>query len=212
MALQDELYRMYVAQVYPVLLNNDPHYRARLFNCGVDPTGGLTQGNQANFENEMKLQAWLGACEIEKSRGLEPNSIRTKVLIGPQVLYRSVNSGTKDTGIWWFSEKVAKRCEEEAAKSGQSKAEWLRNALAVCYNWNTMDGMQRIRLHAGEQLPAVIGIGLPMPFNVLKIHRGRIETPPDDYWKNIRKTLLGGELQIVLPWIPVRRVSPTPIL
>ena len=209
MTLEYQLYQMYVARTYPVLLNSDPSYKACLFRSGVDPSGLITIANRDNFQREMRMQAWLGAREIEKSKGLEPHTIRTKILAGPQILYRCVNKGATHTGIWWFSEKVAARCRKEADAKGQSRTEWLRNALAVCYNWNDMDGMQRISLHVGEEIPAVLGVGAAKPFNLLSIsNKGKVEIPKD-YWENLRKTLLGGESQIVLPWIPESRVMPT---
>ena len=37
----------------------------------------------------------------------------------------------------------------------------------------------------------------------------RVVTLPKDYWQKKGDNLIGGELQTVLPWIPVNRVSMT---
>jgi hypothetical protein len=37
----------------------------------------------------------------------------------------------------------------------------------------------------------------------------RLIALPADYWKKKGEMLLGGESQIVLPWVPVRRVAAT---
>ena len=212
MTLADQLYQMYTARTYPVLLNSDPAYKACLFRSGVDPSGVITERNRGRFQEEMRVQAWLGLLEIEDSKGLQPDTIRTKVLTGPQVLYRSVSKSAPRKGIWWFSEKVVARCRKEAALKGQSNSEWLRDALAICFNWSPMDGMQRFHLHTGEEIPAVLGVGSPMPCNSLKVDKdGKVKIPLD-YWENQKKMLLGGEQQIVLPWIPISRVMPTSLL
>lgn len=220
MALADELYRLYIARIYPVLANNDPIYRRSLQKCGVGwNSTTVPPGRQQSFQQEMKMQAWLGAQRIIEARSLEPGSIRAKLLKGPQTLYRvSGNAADQwNPGIWWFSEKVAQRCRDESGPDSQARLSWLRDVLAVCFNWSNFDHLVRFTLHSGEEIPAVSGKGLPMPYNKIDpfIDRKtgqRVVSIPADYWASKGKTLLGGELQIVLPWIPVQRVQPAPSL
>jgi hypothetical protein len=220
MALSDELYHLYTAQIYPVLANNDPVYRRSLQKCGVGWNGGaVPAGQQNSFDQEMKMQAWLAAQRVADARSLEPGSIRAKLLTGPQILYRVSGSAADQAnpGIWWFSEKVAQRSKDAAGSERQARLDWLRDVLAVCFNWSSFDHLVRFTLHPGEAIPAVFGKGLPMPYNKVTPFIDRktgtqAVSIPADYWKNMGKSLLGGELQIVLPWIPVGRVARTPSL
>jgi len=157
----------------------------------------------------------MAARRVEDARSLDPGTIRAKILIGPVTLYRVSQQGSKaPIGIWWFSEQVAQRCRDEAGADGAKQLDWLRNVLAVCFNWSTFDRVERFSLHGGERIPTVLGKGLSMPHYKADpfIDRNtgeRVISLPKDYWQKKGNTLLGGELQIVLPWLPVNRVSTT---
>ena len=160
------------------------------------------------------MQAWLAAGQVMDARSLDPTTARAKILIGPQTIYR-VTSGSMlpgKTGIWWFNERVAQRCRDECGPDPQKRLDWLRNVLAVCFNWSDFNAIQRLTLHGGEEIPAILGRGLPMPHYKFdpyidrKTGRQVVAEFPPDYWQKKGQFLLGGELQIVLPWIPVRRV------
>jgi len=217
MALQDQLYAMYVAKIYPVLVKNDPRYRESMFKAGLgwNPTV-VTPASRASFEQEMKMQAWLGASKIDGARSLQPDSIQCKVLDWSMTLYRVAEAGSiTPPGIWWFTDQVAKRCRDAAGSEAKKQLEWLRNVLAVCYDWSTFDRIERFTLHANESIPAVLGTGLPMPYYKRdpKVDRetGERVVPeaPPDYWKKQGLWLMGGEQQVVLPWIPVMRIATT---
>lgn len=216
MALADELYRLYIARIYPVLANNDPIYSRVLQKCGVGwNASGVAQAHLQSFQQEMKIQAWLGARYILDAASLKPDTIRAKLLLGPQMLYRVSGNATdqKNHGIWWFTEQVAQRCRDEAGPDSQARLQWLRDVLAVCFNWNSFDHIVRFTLHAGEEIPAVLGRGLPMPHYKLDPYIDpktgvRVVLIPGDYYTNKGKDLLGGELQVILPWVPVQRVQP----
>jgi hypothetical protein len=212
--LNQSLYELYIARIYPVLANNDPLYQNVLKKAGMGWTGtGVPPAHRQAFEGEMRLQAWLGAQKISDAKSLAPGSVRARLLAGPTTLYRIADSRWTQSppGIWWFSEKVAQRCRDEAGADPQKRLAWLRNVLAVCFNWSQFDRIERLSLHAGESIPSVIGTGLEMPHYKLAISyaEGTIERAPADYWKKKGQILLGGELQTILPWIPVHRVSAT---
>jgi hypothetical protein len=221
-ALAQQLYRLYTAQVYPVLALSDPIYKQSLMRCGLGWNGDGNIGSRRDsFEKEMKIQAWLAAQHISDARSLEPNSIRANLLTGPFTLYRVANSTSKaPPGIWWFTEKVAARCRDEAGPKPQDRLDWLRNVLAVCYNWSAFDKIERLNIRQGESIPVVIGKGLPMPHYKIQPYFDRktgqqMVTLPDDvkaYWASKGQFLFGGELQTVLPWVPVRRVDSLPSL
>jgi hypothetical protein len=218
--LEKALFDMFVARVYPVLAANDPLYQRSLKNAGLGWNGdGDMAKHRKSFEEEMRMQAWLAATRIREAKSLEPDTVRAKPLFGPTLIYRVADSGSPkgQPGIWWFSEKVAQHCRDEAGPDPQKRLEWLRNVLAVCFNWSQFDRIERLALRAGEVIPSVIGIGLGMPHDKVEPYTDRktgqkVVSLPDDYWKNKGKSLLGGELQTVLPWIPVLRVSVTPSL
>jgi hypothetical protein len=221
-SLEDQLYRLYTASIYPVLLQTDPEYERPLANAGMGwkPTAVPT-AKRASFEQEMKMQSWLAAREIKEARSLAPETVRAKLLIGPVALYRVNASGATAPpyGIWWFTEKVAQRCRDEAGPDSKKRLEWLRQVLAVCFNWSSFDRIQRIQFHACESIPVVMGRGVAMPHYKVVPHIDRktgervVPDPlPPDYWKKKGEMLLGGELQIVLPWIPVLRIVNIPSL
>ena len=218
--LEKTLYDMYVARIYPVLAKNDPVYQRSLAKAGLGWSGtGVLAEHRKSFEEEMRMQAWMAASRIRDAHSLEPDTVRAKLLSGETTLYRVADSKSPkgQPGIWWFSEKVAQHCRDEAGPDPQKRLEWLRNLLAVCFNWSRFDRIERLSLHAGEEIPSVIGIGLGMPHDrpdpyIDRKTGQRVVTLPADYWKNLGQHLLGGELQTVLPWIPVLRVNVTPSL
>jgi hypothetical protein len=212
--LAEQLYGLYQAEIYTVLSNNDPEYQRSLANAGLGwNVRSIPAEKRSSFEQEMKMRAWMGARRVEEARSLAPGTMRAKVLTGPTKLYRVSQSGSKGPiGIWWFGEQVAQRCRKEAGGVASQQLEWLRNVLAVCFNWSTFDRVERFSLHSGERIPAVLGKGLPMPHYKVSPYTDRktgeqVVDLPVDYWQNKGKMLIGGELQIVLPWIPVHRVS-----
>lgn len=220
-ALANELHRAYSLEVYSVLASNDPVYQRCLKDAGVGWTGrhSVPPEKREAFEEQMRLQASFAAQKVRSARSLDPATIRVKVLSGPFTLYRVADRTSKDPyGIWWFTEKVADRCRREAGLDLQARLEWLRNVLAVCYNWSGFDLIQRLAIHSGERIPAILGKGLPMPhYKVIpfidrKTGQQVVEQLPPDYWQKKGEMLFGGELQIVLPWIPVRRIATTPSL
>jgi len=210
-SLEQSLFDMYVARIYPVLAQNDPAYQRSLVKAGLGWNGtGVLADHRKAFEEEMRVQAWLAVAELRKANSLEPETVRAKLLEGETTLYRVADSSRagKPPGIWWFSEKVAQRCRDAAGPDPQKRLEWLRNVLAVCFNWSRFDRIERLTLHAGEEIPSIVGKGLEMPYFKL----GSQEAAPQDYWKKLGLSLLGGELQTVLPWIPVLRIAVTPSL
>jgi hypothetical protein len=215
-ALSDQLYGIYIAKVFPVLAQNDPVYQQSLAKAGLGWSAPevVPPVHLASFEQEMKLQAWLAAMRIEDARSLDPRTTRAKLISGPLTLYRISQSGAvTPPGIWWFTEKVAQRCRDEAGPDPQKRLDWLREVLAVCFNWSRFDRIERLALHSGEIIPAVLGRGVPMPhykydpYTDRKTGERLIKEFPPDYWKKKGEVLIGGELQVVLPWVPVRRVA-----
>ncbi|MEO8025687.1 MAG: hypothetical protein ABI823_04415 [Bryobacteraceae bacterium] len=218
MQLQDQLYQLYIAQIYPVLSNNDPVYQQSLFRAGLGwNPAAIPDAHRASFEQEMKMQAWLAQERVEGAKSLAADSIRVKRVDGRMILYRVADSGVPfgNPGIWWFTEKVAERCRAEAGPDPAKRLDWLREVLAVCFNWSKFDRIERFTLHAGETIPAILGRGLPMPHYKVDPYVDRktgerlMPKLPPDYWKRKSEMLLGGELQIVLPWIPAKRVQIT---
>ena len=210
--LADQLYQIYTAEIYPLLEYTDPEYRRLL--AQIKPFKIVPQKYRSSFEQGMKMQAWLAATKVRSYNSLKPSSIRATVLPGRQTLYRVTSKpgpGEKAwPGIWWFNETVAERCRAEAGSNVGNRLQWLRNVLAVCYNFpNTFDHIQLLKLNERERLPAVLGEGLPMPHYQLieNPNTGSIQEPPKDYWQKKGETLLGGEEQIVLPWIPEARID-----
>jgi len=142
--LAEQLYGLYQAEIYTVLSNNDPEYQRSLANAGLGwNVRSIPAEKRSSFEQEMKMRAWMGARRVEEARSLAPGTMRAKVLTGPTKLYRVSQSGSKGPiGIWWFGEQVAQRCRKEAGGVASQQLEWLRNVLAVCFNWSTFDRVE----------------------------------------------------------------------
>lgn len=206
--LERRLFELYTAEIYPVLAAHDPEYKRALALCGIwANVKTVAPERRADFEKVMKMWARIGAQWLLQMNSLEAASIRAKLLEGKEVMYRVTSANSKaPIGRWWFSERVAARCREEAPKKGMTQLEWLREMLAVCKNWNrSFDQLERLELRRGESLPAVLGIGKAMPY--YKLDHKNWENAPDDYWKRQGQVLEGGERQIVLPWVPAGRVQ-----
>ncbi len=206
--LERRLFELFTSEIYAVLSAQDPEYKRALSSAGIwSNLKAVPPERRADFEKVMKIRAWLAAQAVVQANSLEPGSVRAKLLEGREMFYRVAAKGSKTPpGIWWFSERVAARCREEAPKQGMSAFDWLREMLAVCFNWSSFDQLERFELRAGERLPAVLGIGKPMPHYKVDARRGTV-TLPADYWKRQGQILIGGERQIVLPWVPVGRVQ-----
>ncbi len=219
MDLAEQLFGLYARRIYPVLVWNDPVYQACLNKAGLGltPVSAIPPQHRDSFEQEMKMQSWLAARKVMEARSLDPSTVRAKLLAGQQTIYRVTDDAlpSGSTGIWWFNENVAQRCRQECGPDPQKRLEWLRSVLAVCFNFGAFNKIQRLTLHGGEEIPAILGRGLPMPHYKFdpyidrKTGRQVIAEFPPDYWQKKGQFLLGGELQIVLPWIPVRRVATT---
>lgn len=205
--LERRLYELYTAEIYPVLATQDPEYRRALSAIGIwSNVREVPAEKRGAFEKEMKLRAWLAAQAVVQANSLEVGSVRAKLIEGREVFYRVASKGSKaPVGVWWFSERVAAKCREEAPKAGMTAFEWLREMLAVCFNWSSFDQLESFELKAGESLPAILGIGKPMPHYKVDARRGSVSLPAD-YWKRAGQVLAGGERQIVLPWVPAGRV------
>lgn len=206
--LENRLLELFTTEIYPVLATHDPEYRRSLAAIGIWSNVRSVPPQKAEaFAKEMKLRAWLAAQAIVQANSLEPGSVRAKLLEGHETFYRVASKGSKaPTGVWWFSERVAARCRQEAPKAGLTPLDWLREMLAVCFNWSSFDQLESFELQKHERLPAILGIGKPMPHYKVDTRRGTVTLPPD-YWKRQGQILLGGERQIVLPWVPAGRVK-----
>ena len=178
--LVDQLYQMYTAEIYPVLANNDPEYQRVLASAGLSFTAKtVPPAKQKLFEETMRVQAWLAVRKLEDAKVLNWPASAPKFSPVRRLSSASRRKDQSPAGIWWFTEKVAQRCRDEAGMDGTKQLDWLRNVLAVCYNWSNFDLLQRLALHSGERIPAILGIGLPMPYHKVTTST---ERPANKWW------------------------------
>jgi len=211
--LSDELFAIYRTGLNRCLQRYDEMYGKALERAGLHKYATtLPEDKRQAFEDAMRVYAWLGAKVVHDANSLIPSTIHAGVIAGPVNIYRVSQRGDDRPGIWWFGETVALRCRQEAGSTGADQLEWLRNLLAVCFNWSTFDQFQRIQIPTGLQVPAVFGKGAPMPYYMGKPYQDkigrRVSDWPKDYWQQKGRMLLGGESQIVLPWVPHRIITP----
>lgn len=218
--LTEQLYNRYTAKIYKLLADHDPVYQRALANCGLGGMGSRGTADMAKnpeaFQTEMRKHASYAANAILAAKGLEPSSIRTDVLKGPETLFRVGDQSRSMSayGVWWFKQKVANKCRTAVPPgSGPNPAaqlDWLRNVLAVCYNWSDFNQFFRVSIRSDEELPIVMGKGTPQPYySPPSTRSGYPVSLPPDYWKKKGVELFGNEIQIVLPWVPQGRITKT---
>ncbi len=214
--LTQQLYKLYTAEVYSVLADDCPSYQKTLRSAGSswNDKGNLVLTQPNRFKDEMRLQADLAARYIRDENSMEPATMKVKNLQGPLKLFRGESSSGKSSlRSWWFSETVVTHCRKEAGSNPKDQLNWLRNALAVCFNWSNFDKLVFIYLKRGETIPAVTGRALAMPYYRIEPYIDRktgehlIKAYPKDYWEKLGHIFSGGERQTLLPWVPTRRAK-----
>jgi hypothetical protein len=191
---------------------HDDHYRHALEMAGLSGhiAPQVPLHKRKNFEAVMRFQAHLAADALRDAASLQLASARVFVLQGPATLYRLWDSASPGAraGVWWFDEDTLHRARVEAAVVKAPLLAWLRQALAVCYNFSRLDRALVLNLHAQDALPAVQAAGLAMPHYQFKPYirpdtgERVIDELPLDYWQQKGKMLFGGAIQTILPWIP----------
>jgi hypothetical protein len=198
---------MLSARIYPGLLT-DAVYRKFLTFAGFGPAfpsdlKSLSPALGENLTKVAKMQAHIAVREVAKTGGIEESTSCARLLTGPVTLYRFWDSSSPErrVGVWWFHRNVIDTCKLHAGKSAADRQIWLREHLAVCFDWSRMDRIDTLSVQAGTELPAIEGTGAPMRvYSAAALSNGKVSSK--DYWANLGKYFPGGLKQIVLPFIP----------
>ena len=143
---------------------------------------------------ERLMQAALARAarirqQVESKKSLRERRAKAIVLEGPDILYRLWS--TKQGNLirpWWFSKELLVLAE--AGRDRQQTIAWLRDRLAVSFDFGECDRMAQLNLGLGSEIPAIAAWGLPMPQYGVK---------PDELFQ-------GEKTQYYLPFVPPRRV------
>ena len=205
--VETDLARMLAAKIYPGLLT-DAVYRKFLTFAGFGPAfpqdlKSVSPALRENLAKAAGMQAHIAVAEVAKSGGLEESTSCAKLISGPVTLYRFWDFGAPErrVGVWWFHRNVIDACKQHAGKPAADRLSWLREHLAVCFDWSQMDRIDTLSLTAAGELPAIEGTGAPMRvYSAAALPSGKVASP--DYWANLGRYFPGGLKQIVLPFIP----------
>jgi hypothetical protein len=205
-----DLERFLTARIYSGLLT-DAVYRKFLSFAGFGPAfptdlKSVAPALRENLAKAAKMHAHIAVQEVAKSGGLEESTSCAKLITGPVTLYRFWDSSAaaRRVGVWWFHRSVIDACKLHAGRSADDRQAWLREHLAVCFDWSKMDRLDTLELSAASDLPAIEGTGAPMrAYSAAALPSGRATSK--DYWANLGKYFPGGLKQIVLPFIPTVR-------
>jgi hypothetical protein len=148
----------------------------------------------------MDLNA-LGALRERRAKAL--------VIEGPMTLYRIWDSKMDNrTRHWWFSEHLFNLTAAQSAIAKQSVRDWLRDRLALSFNFGACDRISKLTLAGRAALSAIEAWGLPMPqySPITRDASGKTTGTADkDYWdkrgSTFRRFRVSGSKDAVFPAI-----------
>ena len=168
---------------------------------------------RANLDSAARMCAQLAVMDVSALGALRERRAKAIVLDGPVSLYRMWDSSSDNrTRHWWFSENLFNLASSQSAAANQSTRDWLRDRLAVSFNFGSCDRISTLRFGAGTAVPAVEAWGLPMP------QYSRITRNADgassgeagrDYWDKYDAIFQGEKTQYFLPFVPPDRIQDT---
>ena len=209
--VQDELAAILSSRVFPSLAQ-DTGYRLMFRNAGLTgklppDIAGLPPAIQEKLRQAAQMCAQLVTRHVEGLAALRERRAKAVVLAGPLTLYRLWSQRKNDqVRAWWFTAGVLDQAISASAGNRGVAIDWLRDRLAVSFDWNDCDRVARRVLHPGNALPAIEALGLPMR----KYSRDAPGAPGvsmKDYWANYTDMFQGRKTQYFLPFVPPSRVS-----
>jgi hypothetical protein len=202
--------RMLSSKLYPSLFGNKD-YEEFLGLSGIRPpypanASSLTPAQQERLLQNAHLRANLLSLELDGLQALKTAKATTVEITGPSPIYRLCNSQVtgSEFRFFWFTEDLLMRSMHEGGTSKKMRLQWLREHLAVSYNWSRCDRLARMRLKKTDALLAVKADGLPMRGVEIR-PTDRSVRLPGDYFTNHKKysTILpGGDPQLFLYLLP----------
>jgi hypothetical protein len=215
--VRTDLENLLSASIYPALMG-DAVYRAFLTSTGAKLSDlsdyTVPAPLRDSFRTAAKIRAYIIVAEIEKSQAIREESAGAKVCRAV-TLYRLWDAGSPERrqSVWWFEPTVIECCKKSTPRSADARKQWLREHLAVSIDWSKLNRVDTITLSGGDGIPAIVGIGKPMPVYSqdavsTKVSPGSnrplpvAKTTPEVYFDNFGKFFPGGIRQTILPFIP----------
>jgi hypothetical protein len=157
-------------------------------------TAALPNAQQSRLETAARMCAQLLLMNVISSGSLREQRAKAVVLEGPTTLYRLWDSKEKNQmRNWWFSQHLWNLAVTHSSAAKQSLRDWLRDRLAISFDFGRCDRVSKLVLGQGIALPAIEAWGLPMP------QHGSTNTGP---------MFQGHKTQYFLPFVPPERVRP----
>lgn len=217
----------HVAKGFEILLSNKlypslfecPDYCEFLQLCGITrpfprDIAAVPVGQRASLAENAKLRANLLTLELQQLNALRQAKASAIELKAPHYrhLYRLWNSKVKSSELrfFWFTEDLLRESHRQAGNRKNDRLEWLRQQMAVAYNWSLCDRIAKLHLGPGDEILAVKAEGLQMRGVTIRPEDREVRLP-SDYWKNFdkyAKPLPGGSPQLFLFLVPASHVSP----
>lgn len=208
------------SKIYPTLFDSPDYCDFLKISGMVRPfprdIAAVPVGQRNSLAENAKLRANLLMLELQQLASLRQAKARAIELKPPlyRHLYRLWNSKVKGNELkyFWFTEDILRESHRQAGNNKNDRIEWLRQQMAVPYNWSLCDRMARLRLGPGDEILAVEAEGLPMRGVTIRPGDREIRLPrdPTHYWKNFdkyAKPLPGGAPQLFLFLVPPSHVS-----
>ena len=205
--VERDLEQMLVAKIYRVLLVQDAVYRSFLMFAGLGPNfpgdGQIPPHLRENLAKAAKIRAHIIVSEIAGMNALEEGTCGAKLVVGATEFYRfwSSKEPARRIAPWWFEQSVMTVCRQQAGKSADDRRQWLREHLAISLDWSKMDRIDVMSLGGADEVPAIVGKGLPQRmWSPSALPEGKATSK--EYWPNYDKYFPGGVRQTVFPFIP----------
>ncbi len=130
------------------------------------------------------------------------------MLNGPLALYRLwSNKDQNRIGPWWFAASLLQQARQEANGDRGTTISWLRDRLAISFDFGACDRLAVMNLGPSSALPAIAAWGLPMPQYTAKALQTDPDIPLPDYFAKRRLVFQGQKMQYFLPFVPATRVA-----
>jgi hypothetical protein len=170
----------------------------------------LSPAERDKLLNAAQVCVSMLLLEVQGKGSLFENDARALGLEGTRKLYRLWDSTDRNrTRHWWFSEQLLRTAALECKSSKMKVKDWLRDKLAISFNFGKCDRFSEMVLCISEALPAIEAKGLSMPQYAswqTDANKNQVHLAYPDYWKKYGQRFQGNEYQYFLPFVPPDRI------
>ncbi len=210
--VENDLAKLLTTRAFPSLAA-EPAYQELFRRAGFPgklPTdlALLPPQKRADLEQAARMTAQLLRLELEKANSLRERRAKVEVIEGPITLYRAwSNRHGNRVRSWWFSPHLLEAALGDAGHDRAKTLAWLRDRLAVSFDFGDCDRLAQLQLGPNSAVPCVAAWGLPMPGFTPNALKQDPTIPLPEYFAKRAITLQGQKTQYFLPYVPASRVS-----